>query len=72
MATIRSYHRPETLEDALALLARPDVVTAPLGGGTVLPLALEAGTRRITVLTCPGEDGSGRSGFYLRTLPFSP
>ena len=34
MTTIRAYHRPATLDDALALLAQPDVV--PLGGGTVL------------------------------------
>jgi CO/xanthine dehydrogenase FAD-binding subunit len=33
---ITTYHRPTTLEEALALLARPD--TRPLGGGTVLNL----------------------------------
>ncbi|MBM3145393.1 MAG: hypothetical protein FJ010_10550 [Chloroflexi bacterium] len=33
---IIEYHRPERLEDALALLARTDPRTAPLGGGTVL------------------------------------
>jgi probable selenate reductase FAD-binding subunit len=31
---ITHYHRPQTLEDALALLAQPD--TLPMGGGTVL------------------------------------
>ncbi len=31
---ITNYHRPQTLEEALALLAQPD--TFPLGGGTVL------------------------------------
>lgn len=31
---ITTYHRPETIEDALALLAQP--ATLPLGGGTVL------------------------------------
>ncbi len=31
---ITHYHRPQTLEEALALLAQPD--TWPLGGGTVL------------------------------------
>lgn len=35
-----SYHRPESLEEALTLLARPG--TAPLGGGTKL-LATETG-----------------------------
>lgn len=33
---IVEYHRPETLETALDLLARPGVVTVPLGGGTIL------------------------------------
>ena len=31
---ITAYHRPQTLEEALALLARPG--TLPLGGGTIL------------------------------------
>lgn len=31
---ITTYHRPKTIEDALALLAQP--ATLPLGGGTVL------------------------------------
>ena len=34
MTTIRAYHRPSTLDEALSLLA--NVNTAPLGGGTVL------------------------------------
>jgi len=33
---IVEYHRPETLEHALELLARTEVDTVPLGGGTVL------------------------------------
>ena len=33
---ILEYHRPTTLSDALALLARVEPLTAPLGGGTVL------------------------------------
>jgi CO/xanthine dehydrogenase FAD-binding subunit len=33
---IIEYHRPETLEDALDLLARPEPVTVPLGGGSFL------------------------------------
>jgi putative selenate reductase FAD-binding subunit len=31
---IRTYHRPQNMEDALKLLAMPD--TLPLGGGTIL------------------------------------
>lgn len=33
---IREIHRPGTVEEALALLARTDPLTLPLGGGTVL------------------------------------
>ncbi len=34
--TILEYHRPHTLAEALALLARPNPPTLPLGGGTAL------------------------------------
>jgi CO/xanthine dehydrogenase FAD-binding subunit len=33
---ITSYHRPQTLEEALALIARTEPKTLPLGGGTLL------------------------------------
>lgn len=33
---ILEYHRPETLDEALKLISRPDPLTLPLGGGTVL------------------------------------
>lgn len=33
---IVEYHRPQTIEAALELLARTDPVTLPMGGGTVL------------------------------------
>jgi CO/xanthine dehydrogenase FAD-binding subunit len=33
---IREYHRPKTLEEALQLLSRQDVVTVAMGGGTML------------------------------------
>jgi len=33
---IIEYHRPNTLEEALSLLARSDIKTLPLGGGTRL------------------------------------
>jgi putative selenate reductase FAD-binding subunit len=33
---IIEYHRPKTIDEALALLARAYLVTAPLAGGTVL------------------------------------
>ncbi len=36
MRNVTEYHRPKSLEEALALLARRDVVTVPLGGGSAL------------------------------------
>ena len=33
---IIEYHRPDTLEEALSLLARPQPLTVPLGGGSAL------------------------------------
>ena len=33
---ITEYHRPTTLQEALTLLGRSDVVSRPLGGGTLL------------------------------------
>jgi CO/xanthine dehydrogenase FAD-binding subunit len=33
---ISEYHRPQTLAEALALLARSEIITFPLGGGTFL------------------------------------
>ena len=39
MTRISGYHRPTNLADALSLLQRDDVVTAPLGGGTELNAA---------------------------------
>lgn len=36
MASIRAYHRPTTLDAALELLAREEVRSVPLAGGTVL------------------------------------
>lgn len=36
MPTIRAYHRPTTLEDALALVSHADLDATILGGGTVI------------------------------------
>jgi CO/xanthine dehydrogenase FAD-binding subunit len=36
MRTISQYHRPSTIDEALALLSRTDVRTRPIGGGTSL------------------------------------
>jgi putative selenate reductase FAD-binding subunit len=39
---IREYHRPKTVAEALALLARREITTLPLGGGTVINQARPA------------------------------
>jgi len=36
---ILEYHRPESLDEAMALLSRKSPITVPLGGGTVLSQA---------------------------------
>ena len=33
---ITNYHRPKTLEQAITLIARPNIKTLPMGGGTLL------------------------------------
>jgi CO/xanthine dehydrogenase FAD-binding subunit len=38
---IIEYHRPDSIEKALALLGRKNPVTVPLGGGTILNAPLE-------------------------------
>ncbi len=40
---IVEYHRPETLEEALALLGRASPPTVPMGGGTVLSAQSQEG-----------------------------
>ncbi len=50
MAILKEYHKPTSVSEALALLARTDVNLVPLAGGTRLVGTLE--TR-----TAPGVDG---------------
>ncbi len=56
------------LDDEL-VIASGETPRAYLESATAVPLRLTPGSHRITVLTCPGRDGSGRSGFYLRHRP---
>jgi CO/xanthine dehydrogenase FAD-binding subunit len=65
MPRIRSYHRPASIDEALALLGRPDVATAPLGGGTVLNAAADAVPDEVVDLQALGLDGVSRSGATL-------
>ncbi len=66
--TVRTYelapYGPSKLwlDDTL-LLSLDESPSAVLGHGVTVPLALEPGEHRLTVLTCPGT--GNRSGFYL-------
>jgi len=52
------------LDDRL-LLATADTPGAHLARATTVPVHLDPGRHHLTVLTCPGDDGEGRAGFYL-------
>ncbi len=65
MTRIRSYHRPSSLGDALALLNRPDVATAPLGGGTVVNGLPDHTPEEVVDLQALGLDSIGRDGATL-------
>jgi CO/xanthine dehydrogenase FAD-binding subunit len=65
MTQIRSYHRPSRLEDALALLARSDVTTAPLGGGTVLSSQPDDVPEEVVDLQALELDAISRDGATL-------
>ena len=64
------YHRPKTIEDALALLGRDDPLTIPLAGGTALnarprPAVLPAGPFAVVDLQDLGLDGWKPRGNFL-------
>ncbi len=53
MARISAYHRPSSLEDALALLHRSTVRTVVLGGGTtVVPSRFDVPTEVVDLQSC--------------------
>jgi CO/xanthine dehydrogenase FAD-binding subunit len=70
---IKTYHRPQTMEEALALLAQPH--TLPLGGGTALASTASGANARFPLsvredidvvdLQALGLDTIGRSGNHL-------
>ncbi len=66
MTRIRSYHRPSSLGDALALLTRPDIATAPIAGGTVLNGLPETMPEEVVDLQALGLDEITRDGAMLR------
>lgn len=54
MATIRGYHRPTSVSAALDLLARPDVISVPLAGGTSLNASAAHGADEVVDLQAVG------------------
>ena len=61
---ILEYHRPQTIADALALLARPEPPTFPLAGGTVLNRPT-AEAFAVVDLQALGLDAIRRRGAFL-------
>lgn len=57
MPRIRNYHRPESIDDAVALLSRPDAATAILAGGTSLNADPERTADELVDLQALGLDG---------------
>jgi len=62
--TIYEYHRPHTMDEALALLARPDIATIPLAGGTAIDRT-GPGTLALVDLQALNLDGLSESGANL-------
>ncbi len=63
--TISEYHRPATLEEALALLARTEVKSAPLGGGTLLNGLPDDEPEAVVDLQSLGLDSTSKDGNTL-------
>ena len=59
---ITQYHRPQTLDEALKLLSRPN--TIPLGGGTLLPQS-KTDSVEVVDLQALGLNSSKKSGNSL-------
>lgn len=62
MTRIRSYRRPASLDDALALMARPGIATAPLGRGTALNAAPDGASEEVVDLQALGLEAMTRDG----------
>ena len=65
MPQLQTYHRPETLEAALDLLARPGMTSAVLAGGTELNARKLEGVDEVVDLQAIGLDGIQRAGDRL-------
>jgi CO/xanthine dehydrogenase FAD-binding subunit len=60
LPALRSYHRPATLDEALALLSRSDVATRLIGGGTALVPTEELDPFEVVDLQATGLGGITR------------
>ncbi|HSM55525.1 MAG TPA: FAD binding domain-containing protein, partial [Candidatus Sulfomarinibacteraceae bacterium] len=56
MRNVKNYHRPESVEEALALLARENVISAVLAGGTHLNARLPEDVEALVDLQAVGLD----------------
>jgi probable selenate reductase FAD-binding subunit len=65
MPRINEYHRPQTLDDALALLQR-DQTTIPLAGGTTLVPLRAPDVQAVVDLQALGLDELSVEGFHMR------
>ncbi len=64
MTLIQAYHRPHSVEEALALLARPSIITAVLAGGTHLTAHTE-NVDEVVDLQAIGLDGIDWTGSQM-------
>lgn len=65
MAQLKAYHRPSSVEEALRLLARPQVSTAVVAGGTHLNARLGDATEEVVDLQAVGLDRVESNGDRL-------
>lgn len=65
MAQLKAYHRPSSVEEALQLLARPQVSTAVVAGGTHLNARLSDSIEEVIDLQAVGLDGVEFNGDRL-------
>lgn len=66
MASIREYHRPGSVDEALALLGRDEVMSVLVGGGTVVVADQSAVPVQVVDLQALGLDGIEALGGRVR------
>jgi CO/xanthine dehydrogenase FAD-binding subunit len=66
LLNVTEYHRPETIEDALRLLSRPGIKTAPLAGGTLLVGQSDDDLQAVVDLRALGLNTISEQGAQIR------